>query len=289
MSWIDDLNSEYKFGGMEQKLIFWNVGAFIVSIPFYYQFSFGVFTFPLWIKLSANLSALITQPWTLISYGFFHASFFHLLFNMMVLNFAGKLFQTFFTQKQLLGVYLLGLLVAGLGFVLAFSFFNLGLSSGLVGASGAIMAVLVATATYAPYLTIRLLLIGNVKLWQFTLVLLGIDLMQLFIENTGGHVAHLSGALFGFIYIKLLQQGTDLSKIISVIFDTLARGFGAKKSHSFKKVHRNYQQRPEKKQAKVVIKDKTQQQIDDILDKISQSGYDSLSAEEKEFLFKAGK
>ena len=289
MSLINDLNGAYKFGGMEQKLIFWNVGAFILSVPFFYQFSFGIFNFPSWLKLAATLQELSHQPWTLFTYGFFHASFFHLLFNMMVLNFAGKLFQTFFTPKQLLGVYLLGLIVAGLGFVLAFSFFNLGLSTGLVGASGAIMAVLVATATYAPQMNIRLLLIGNVKLWQFTLVLLGIDLLQLFTENTGGHVAHLSGALFGFIYIKLLQQGTDLSKIISVIFDTLAQPFGPKKKNTFKKVHRTYQKPVPKQATKVVIKDKTQQQIDDILDKISQSGYDSLSADEKEFLFKAGK
>ncbi|MEN9322289.1 MAG: hypothetical protein RL699_69 [Bacteroidota bacterium] len=289
MSWKNDLKAEYQFGGMEQKLIFWNVGAFILSIPFYYQFSVGIFEFPLWIKLSANITQLAIHPWTLLCYGFFHASFFHLLFNMMVLNFAGKLFQTFFTQKQLLGVYLLGLIIAGLGFVLAFSFFDLGLSSGLVGASGAIMAVLVATATYAPQMNIRLLLIGNVKLWQFTLVILGIDLLQLFTENTGGHIAHLSGALFGFAYIKLLQQGIDLTKIISGFFDTLAQPFAPKKKNSFKKVHRTYQKPVSKPAMKVVIKDKTQQQIDDILDKISQSGYDSLSADEKEFLFKAGK
>jgi hypothetical protein len=138
-------------------------------------------------------------------------------------------------------------------------------------------------------MNIRLLLIGNVKLWQFTLVLLGIDLLQLFTENTGGHIAHLSGALFGFVYIKLLQQGTDLSKIISVIFDTLAQPFATKKKKVFKKVYRTYQKPAPKQATKVVIKDKTQQQIDDILDKISQSGYDSLSADEKDFLFKAGK
>ena len=289
MNMLNDIKAAYKYGGMEQKLIFWNVGAFLVSVLFWYQFRLGVFSFPTEVKLIADYRQLVFHPWTLLTYGFFHASFFHLLFNLMVLNFSGKLFQTFFTPKQLLGVYILGLLLAGLGFVLAFSFFNLGLSSGLVGASGAIMAVLVATATYAPQMNIRLLLIGQVQLWQFTLVILGIDLLQLFTENTGGHVAHLSGALFGFVYIKLLQQGTDLSKIISGFFDTLAQLFGPKKKNTFKKVHRTYQKPAPKPAMKVVIKDKTQQQIDDILDKISQSGYDSLSADEKEFLFKAGK
>ena len=289
MNMLNDIKAAYKYGGMEQKLIFWNVGAFLVSVLFWYQFRLGVFSFPTEVKLIADYRQLVFHPWTLLTYGFFHASFFHLLFNLMVLNFSGKLFQTFFTPKQLLGVYILGLLLAGLGFVLAFSFFNLGLSSGLVGASGAIMAVLVATATYAPQMNIRLLLIGQVQLWQFTLVILGIDLLQLFTENTGGHVAHLSGALFGFVYIKLLQQGTDLCKIISGFFDTLAQLFGPKKKNAFKKVHRTYQKPASKPAMKVVIKDKTQQQIEDILEKSRQSGYYSLSADEKEFLFKAGK
>ena len=289
MNWINELQSAYKTGGMEQKLIYWNCAAFLISLPFFYQFQLGVFFFPDWLKLLPDYHLLPYQPWTLLTYGFFHAGFFHLLFNLMVLNFAGKLFQTFFTPKQLLGVYLLGLIISGLGFVCAFSFFSLGLSSGLVGASGGIMAILVATATYAPYMHIRLLLFGTVKLWQFTLVILVIDLMQLFTENTGGHIAHLAGALFGFVYIKLLQQGTDLSKIVSRFFDTLAELTGKKQKTTFKKVHRTYQHTSPKPQSKVVIKDKTQQQIDDILDKISQSGYDSLSTEEKEFLFKAGK
>ena len=289
MKWINDIQLAYKTGGMEQKLIYWNCAAFLISLPFCYQFKLGIFYFPDWLKLLPDYHLLPYQPWTLLSYGFFHASFFHLLFNLMVLNFAGKLFQTFFTQKQLLGVYLLGLIIAGLGFVCAFSFFSLGLSSGLVGASGAIMAILVATATYAPRMQIRLLLVGSVQLWQFTLLILFIDLLQLFTENTGGHVAHLSGALFGFVYIKLLQQGTDLSQIVSRFFDTLAELTGKKPKSTFKKVHRTYQQTSALPKAKVVIKDKTQQQIDDILDKISQSGYDSLSSDEKEFLFKAGK
>jgi hypothetical protein len=132
-------------------------------------------------------------------------------------------------------------------------------------------------------------LIGNVKLWQFTFVILLLDLIQIFSENTGGHIAHLSGALFGFIYIKLLVNGTDLSKGVSFIFDKFAMISKPKKATPFKKVHRNYNTKPTEKVSKIVTKDKTQQQIDEILDKISKSGYDSLTKDEKEFLFKAGK
>jgi len=141
-------------------------------------------------------------------------------------------------------------------------------------------------------MNLRLLLIGNVKLWMFTAVVVAIDLIQIFAENTGGHIAHLAGAFFGFIFIKLLQSGTDLSKMVTFILDGISNLSLGRKKTAFKKVHRNYNppRRPEQKPvSRIVTKDKTQQQIDEILDKISRSGYDSLTAAEKEFLFKAGK
>jgi hypothetical protein len=113
--------------------------------------------------------------------------------------------------------------------------------------------------------------------------------MQILIENTGGHIAHISGALFGVIYIKVLQSGTDLSNIVTNIINFFVNLFQPSKSKPFKKVHVNPKKPVVNTQSKIVTKDKTQQQIDEILDKISQSGYDSLTAQEKEFLFKAGK
>lgn len=289
MNILDDLKLQYKLGGFEQKLIYWNCGVFLLSILFFYQFRIGQFDFPTWIALSSNSADLLFKPWTLLTYSFFHAGFFHLLFNMIVLNFAGRIFLTFFSQKQLLGLYLLSGIFAGLAFAFIYKILSAGSNSAIVGASGAIMAILVATATYSPFMNLRLLLVGNVKLWQFTFVILLLDLIQIFTENTGGHIAHLSGAFFGFLFIKLLQNGTDLSKIVSYVFDGIANTFGAKKATPFKKVHRNYNTKPTEKFSKIVTKDKTQQQIDEILDKISKSGYDSLTKDEKEFLFKAGK
>jgi len=288
MNLLDDLKWQYKSGGYEQKLIYWNCGVYLLSVLFFYQFQWGVFNFPSWLALSSDVAEVATKPWTLLTYFFFHASFFHLLFNMIVLNYAGRMFLTFFNQKQLLGLYLLSGIFSGLSFSLLYPIFR-DSHSLIVGASGAIMAILVATATYAPMMDIRLLLIGHVRLWQFTVVILFLDLIQIFTENTGGHIAHLSGALFGFLYVKLLQSGIDLSQPITFIFDTWAMRT-KKKGTPFKKVHRNAPspsaQRPT---TRVVTKDKTQQQIDEILDKISQSGYDSLTQDEKEFLFKAGK
>ncbi len=288
----DDIKMQYRIGGIANKLIYWNVGLFLISLVFY-KFELGVFEFPDWLEITSDPVIVLTRPWTLLTYAFFHAGFLHLFFNMIVLNFASRLFLTFFTEKQYLGLYFLSAVFAGLLFVLSFYFFRR--VSTMVGASGAIMALLVATTTYQPLMEIRLLLIGNVKLWHVTAILILLDLLQIRLDNTGGHVAHLSGALFGYIYIKLLQNGTDLSKIVSSVLDFFASIFSSKPSTPFKKVHVNPKRTVAKsaneqsKQSKIVVKDKTQQQIDDILYKISKSGYDSLTAEEKEFLFKAGK
>ncbi len=283
MNIIDDLKFQYRVGGIANKMIYWNVGFFLLSIIFFYQFKSGFFDFPNWVAVSSDPTIILTKPWTLLTYAFFHYGFLHLFFNMMVLNFSGRLFLTFFTQKQFLGLYILSAIFAGLCFV--FSFYFLHQTSKMVGASAAIMALLVATTTYQPLMEIRLLLIGNVKLWHITAVILLLDLLQIQMNNTGGHIAHLSGAFFGYIYIKLLQNGTDLSKIV----DSILSFFSEKKSTPFKKVHVNPKTPAFKRDSKIVVKDKTQQQLDEILDKISKSGYDSLTAEEKEFLFKAGK
>jgi len=151
------------------------------------------------------------------------------------------------------------------------------------------MAILFATVTYSPLMNIKLLLFGNVKLWHIAFVLIVIDLFQLPRENTGGHLAHIGGAFFGYIYIRLLKNGTDICNWFTLIIDAFSSIFGSRKSKPFKKVHRTYKAPAEKRASKIVTKDKVQQQIDEILDKISKSGYDSLSSEEKEFLFKAGK
>ncbi len=280
MGIIDDLKMQYRIGGIAFRLIFWNVLCFLVSLLFFYQFQWGVFNFPHWIALSSDPVIVITCPWTLISYAFFHYSFGHLFFNMMVLHFSAMLFLTFFKPKQLFGLYLLSALFSGFAFVIGY--YLLHLNSAMVGASGAIMAILVATTTYRPLMSVRLLIFGNVKLWHITAVILILDFMQFKIENTGGHIAHIAGAFFGFIFIKLLQNGIDLSQIFT-------NPFNKSKRAPFRKVHKNYTQSTPKSSSRIVVKDKTQQQIDEILDKISQSGYDSLTQEEREFLFKAGK
>ena len=289
MNIIDDLKLQYKIGGIVTQLIFWNVALFVISWLFFAILSLLGTTvdYMQYASLSSNPSDLVWKPWSILTYAFFHSGIMHIVFNMIVLNFSGRLFMTYFTAKQLLGLYVLSAIFAGISYVLIF--FLLNINAPIVGASAAIMAILVATTTYYPLMELRLLIIGTVKLWHVTAVIIVIDLMQLRSENMGGHISHLAGAMFGFIFIKLLQNGTDLSAAVSRFIDFFANLFQKNTASPFKKVHKNYSRLVVKPVSKIVTKDKSQEQIDEILDKISQSGYDSLSNEEKEFLFKVGK
>ncbi|MEZ7514186.1 rhomboid family intramembrane serine protease [Flavobacterium frigidarium] len=288
MNILDDIKMQYKAGGIAQRLIYWNVGCFIAAIILFYDFQSQNFLYPSWIALSSDVSTFLMFPWTFLSYSFFHDGFFHLFFNMIILNFASQLFLTFFTQKQLLGVYILSAIFAGLVFVL--SYFIMGYDALIVGASAAIMAILVAVTAYQPLMNIRMFLVGNVKLWHITGVIILLDLLQFRGGNTGGHISHLAGALFGYLYIVLLKNGMDLTVGVSKAIDFFTNQFRKSPSTPFKKVHKNYKAPKEAKTtSKIITKDRNQQQIDAILDKISQSGYDSLSKDEKEFLFKTGK
>ena len=289
MNIIDDLKLQYKMGGIVTRLIFWNAALFVLPWLLFALLSLlGInIDYIHYVSLSSNPAHLLWKPWSLLSYAFFHSGIMHIIFNMIVLNFAGRLFMTYFTSKQLLGLYVLSAIFAGISYILVFYVLNI--NAPIVGASAAIMAILVATTTYHPLMDLRLLIIGNVKLWHITAVIVIVDLMQLRSENMGGHISHLSGAFFGFIFIKLLQNGTDLSTVVTRIIDFFANLFKKNTSTPFKKVHKNYSKPLEKSVSKIVTKDKSQQQIDEILDKISQSGYDSLTKEEKEFLFKVGK
>lgn len=289
MNIIDDLKLQYKMGGIVTQLIFWNVALFVLPWLFFALLSLlGVnIDYIHYVSLSSNPADLLWKPWSLLSYAFFHSGIMHIIFNMIVMNFSGRLFMTYFTSKQLLGLYILSAIFAGICYILVFYVLNI--NAPIVGASAAIMAILVATTTYHPLMDLRLLIIGNVKLWHITAVIIIVDLMQLRSENMGGHISHLSGAFFGFIFIKLLQNGTDLSTVVTRVIGFFANLFKKNTSTPFKKVHKNYSKPLVKSVSKIVTKDKSQQQIDEILDKISQSGYDSLTKEEKEFLFKVGK
>ena len=293
MSIIEDLKLQFKIGGLTTKLIFWNIILFVVPAvvaAILKLFSIDV-DYLHFVSLASNPSELLWKPWSIITYSFFHAGLWHIIFNMLMLNFAGTLFMTFFTQKQLLGLYFAGGIFAGIIYILSYMFFPalININTALVGASASIMAILFATVAYSPMMPVRLFIFGNLKLWHIALALIIIDLIQLPTNNTGGHLAHLGGAFFGYIYITQLRAGRDLVSWIGNIPVSVAALFNGNKKSTLKKVYQNYTPNATQTQSKIIKKDRTQQQIDEILDKISKSGYDSLTKDEKEFLFRAGK
>lgn len=294
MNIIDDLKLQYETGGIAQRLIFWNVGLFAVPAIVFGILSLAGINIDYldYISLDSLPSSLAWKPWSILTYPVFHSGIFHLFFNMIVLHFSTRLFTTYFNQKQLLGLYILGGIFAGFVYIVSYLFLPVfqNSTSTLVGASGSIMAILFATVTYNPYMEMRLMFIGRVKLWHIAAVIIAIDLIQLPSSNAGGHLAHLGGALFGYLFMLLLKKGTDLTDGVTKIIDFFVNKSQAKKTKTpFKKVHKNYNHKPTTTESRIVKKDKTQQQIDEILDKISASGYDALTKEEKDFLFRAGK
>jgi membrane associated rhomboid family serine protease len=286
MSIWEDLKMQYRLGGMAQKIIYWNVALFAIpfalkGILYLFQISFP---FDTWFALSSNPLDLIWRPWSLLTYGFFHAGFFHLLFNLLVFHFAAQIFNTYFTQKQLLNHYLVSIMFAGAFYLVSYQIFPAlsNRESLMVGASGAVMSVLIAVAVFQPMMQVRLLLIGTVKLWQIALVLFLLDLMKLASDNTGGHLAHLGGSLYGYWFASQIKNGTDINAWFGKLMDGLFN-FSWKKSKP--KSHLKTIKNDKKSTTLTGNANQQQAKIDAILDKISKSGYDSLSKEEKEFLF----
>ncbi len=290
---LDDLKMQYRMGDLATRLIFWNVLLYIVpevvfAILRMFRYEVSYYDY---IQLSSSVGVLLKQPWTLVTYGFFHAGLLHLVFNMIMLFFVARLFTTFFTQKQLFGVYVLGIIFSGVFYVGSYLVFPVLQHSvmSLVGASGGVMAILFATTAYSPYMEVRLFGVFKVRLWHIAFLYLFLDLVQLPRENTGGHLAHIGGALFGYLFVVLIKRGTDITYGLNRMLDGLTNLFSKKEKTKFKRVHVNPKATAQNRQSRIVVKDKKQQQIDEILDKISQSGYDSLTKEEKDFLFNQDK
>ncbi len=281
MSIINDIKKRYTKGNIVEKLIFINIAAFVITILV--SVVQGLYEGQInwlidWFSLDNNVNALLKKPWSIISYGFLHADFIHILMNLMVLYFIGNLFLEYFTQKQLLSFYLLGTFFGGIFYIFSQSYFPLfdGESSILIGASAGISAIFIGIATYIPNYQLKLRFIGFVKLWYLAGIWIALDVIGLIGNNAGGNFAHLGGSLFGFLYV------TKASNTEIKIFDKLANLFKKKKKSPLKTVHKS-------KVKKSTTNNLNQQQIDAILDKISKSGYDTLTKAEKDFLFRQGK
>lgn len=239
----------------------------------------------------------LTHPWTVLTYAFLHEGFFHLVFNMLMLYWFGRIVGDFIGNHRVLPIYIYGAIAGALFFFLG-AHIGLFYSAYVLGASGSVMAFVLAAGVLSPDYNMRLLLLGEVKIKYIVLAILLIDLVSIAnMSNTGGHIAHLGGASFGAIYILLLRRGTDLASPLNALLQFLSNPFKARRIQQ--KAPRRvphlvykrgeYRQDQKKSSHDPISEPDRQQRLDAILDKIKAAGYDSLTEEEKEFLYQASK
>ena len=273
---INDIKQAFYKATIVEKIIYINVLLFLITALFT-KFSIQ------WLALPTSFDSLLYKPWTLISYAFIHERFFHVLSNLLVLYYIGNLFLDFFTKKQFVNFYFLGAIVGALAF-LSYNYLASKNGAPLGGASAAVTTIFVAIATKIPRYALQLRFIGSVELWVLAAIWVALSILQLANPDNGGAIAHLSGAIFGFIYTKQLDNGRDIGKWFETLLNYFTNFIQPKKKSPLKTVYKS-KGRSSKKDDSIP----KQRKIDAILDKISKSGYESLTQEEKDFLFRAGK
>lgn len=286
-SFQSDIRYWLRQGNTVNHLLFWNVVIFLglnilrliafltkQAAPFDWTYQ--------QLAMNVPLSAFILKPWGLITYMFTHVGIFHILFNMINLYWFGNLFRDFLGNKRVLPLYLMGGIAGGLLYLLSSSLFPGYMGTTMVGASAAIMCILVAAATLMPNFEIGLMFLGSVKLKWLAMALVLLGLISIPDGNIGGLISHMGGTLLGFLYVRILQAGTDLCQPLIWLFDFSNRRQQRPTTRKFK---------PKKSPLKVVRKaeDKDPTRLDQLLDKINEKGYQSLSAEEKAWLDKVSK
>lgn len=295
MTLADDLRQQWRTGGMTKRLVFLNIGTFLlVWAVDLVGWALGGGRMGGWLLEnlmgSSQWSWTLWHPWTPITYMFTHQAPMHLFWNMVMLWFSGQLFEDLLGGRRLLGNYLLGGL-AGFAFYWLGSYMPahlaLGSNGPILGASAAVMGVFIGIAAYRPDMVVNLLLLGPVRLKYVALAVLVLDLIAIRQGgNTGGHLAHLGGALYGYLASRQLARGRDLSldlvQRLEGLWARLRPGRGRLR------VEKRPGARPRPAAGPTTDERQRQARVDAILDKISKSGYGSLSKDEKDFLFKAG-
>ena len=275
---------------MLSRLIYINLFLFvIIKVCRCRIFLFSVDNLHLnkFLALAANAKTLISRPWTPLTYMFTHNGFVHLFFNLLWLYFGGSIFLKYLSDKQLVSTYVLGGFFGGLFYVLSYNYFPAFKgaleNSTAVGASASVLAILIGIATIAPNYNVNLTFIGNVKLKYIAIIITVLDLILIPEGNAGGHIAHLGGACYGFFFAQQLKKGNDISKWFDSLMIYIVSAFKSKPRMKtvYKKPKTDDQWRANKAQK--------QNEINHILDKIAKSGYESLTKQEKDILFRESK
>lgn len=285
----DDIKKTFRDGSSLIRIIYINIAVFLlltvtavigflVTNPAIPEKALSFFSVP------SSLSALLLRPWTLFTYMFVHKDIWHILFNMLWLYSFGRIFLEYLDQRKLVAVYLLGGLSGAVVYILSFNIFpafaGVVNESVAIGASASVMAVVIAIAAYVPDYSVQLFLLGRVKIKYLALAIFVLTSVMDFSINSGGKLAHIGGAFFGYLYTINLRQGKDIGKGFNKISDFIVSIFKPRKK--LKVTHKKAADEYEYNKNKA----EHQARINSILDKISKGGYDSLTKEEKETLFR---
>src|SRR5690554_4530093 len=290
---IDRLKTIYKGGNVLTRLIFINVSVFVVLkvidviFVLFNVYAIDMITF---LGVPSHIPLLLKRIWTLITYMFVHEGFLHILFNMLWLYWFGRIFLQYFTGRTLGSLYILGGLAGALLYIAAFNTIPYYLEmnrSWMIGASAAVMAIVMGVAFYKPDISLRLLFIGQIKIVYIAIFAFILDFLSLGSPvNPGGHVAHIGGALLGYYFATQYKKGKDITNWMSKVLDWFVGLFKHRRKRSKMKVsharHESDWEYNERKHSE-------QEEIDAILDKLKRSGYSALSTEEKKKLFDASK
>lgn len=299
MAFIDDIKRTYLQGSMLLRIIFINIGVFLLLR----LVAIGALLMNMpgdevvqWVELPSDLWLLLKRPWTLVTYMFAHYSLIHILFNMLWLYWLGRIFMEFFSPKQLTGLYLLGGLGGALLYLLSTNLLPYFASHPgayfLLGASASVIAIVVAAAVYAPDYKIGLLFLGEVSIKWIAIVTVLISLFGMDSGNMGGNIAHIGGAAVGAWFALRIKQGHDITRPVNALLDAVVGLFNGRpfRLPSFKNNNTSSSQNGvHRSQASASPGSVSEEELDKILKKIKVSGYDALTDEEKDKLFKASR
>lgn len=294
---LDDIKFNLKTGNNLLRFIIINVGVFILlGLLSLFDNLFklgGLLQFHDYFTFPSSPVWWLRKPWTLLSYMFLHKDLFHLLGNMIMLYFGGRIFTEFLGNQRIVAIYFAGGIAGALLYMLLYNtipmFADAGLNSDLIGASAAVLAIFFAIASYLPNYEVSLILIGPVRLKYLALFLFLLDLLSIDKSNPGGHIAHIGGALFGVTYAWGLRKGYDFTIVFNNIVNKTGALFSKSSKNKTSKMKVAYKQADAQKVKAAKAAKNKQEIIDGILDKISKSGYDSLTKEEQETIFKMSK
>ena len=257
-----------------EKIILFNITVYL--LPFVlktvlFLFNIKGLSIVNWFTIDATLSEFILKPWSILTYGFIHGSFSHIFWNMLILYYFGNILKNIFGERLILNLFSSGIVAGGLTYLISYNLFPVfkGVNSVMIGASAGVMSVLFFLAAYDPQYRIRIIFF-DIKILYIALFLFFYDIIQIPLNNSGGHIAHIGGALWGYYYYVKYNNSSDL---VNLNLSYFKKNTNNKPSVKSKKDNKNFDQN----------------KIDEILDKISDSGYDSLTKSEKEYLFKVGK